>query len=74
MSLSLTHTKATGAVFLLVGLGMALSLHKFLVLDGDVSSGLPLFFCGFGIFVLVVASFACHCAVKGAAPKLYVVS
>ena len=66
--------KATGAVFLLAGLWIALALHKYLELDGDVSSGLPLFFCGLGIFVLVIASAACQCAVKGAAPKLYVVS
>ena len=68
--------QATGAVFLLAGLWIALfkPLHKYLELDSDVSSGLPLFFSGLGLFVLVIASAACQCAVKGAAPKLYVVS
>ena len=66
--------QATGAVFLLAGLWIALKLHKYLELDSDVSSGLPLFFSGLGLFVLVLASAACQCAVKGAAPKLYVVS
>jgi hypothetical protein len=66
--------QATGAVFLIVGLWIALKLHKYLELDSDVSSAIPLFFSGLGLSVLVVASAACQCAVKGAAPKLYIVS
>ena len=73
-SLCLYILQATGAVFLLAGVWIALKLHKYLELDSDVSSGLPLFFSGLGLFVLALASAACQCAVKGAAPKLYVVS
>ena len=70
----LSYSQATGTVFLFAGFWIALKLHKYLELDSDVSSGLPLFFTGLGVFVIVLTSCGCHCAVKGAAPKLYVVS
>ncbi len=71
---SFSSMQATGAVLLIVGLWIALKLHKYLEVDSDVASALPLLFSGLGLFVLVLASAACQCAVNGAAPKLYIVS
>ncbi len=77
----------SGLALIVAGAWVRLKLHRYLLLDGEASGGghhwlgdldlastvLPSALCGLGLAVLAVASVACHCAVRGAAFKLYAV-
>ena len=72
--LELLSSQGSGLVLLSIGVWIAVKLHRYLELDEDISSALPLLFVGLGLFILILATLACGCAVKGNAPKLYIVS
>lgn len=51
-----------------------MKLHKYLELDREISSAIPILISGLGLFILLLSTVACQCSVKGNAPKLYIVS
>lgn len=65
---------ATGLVLLLIGLWISVKLHKYLELDREISSAIPILISGLGLFILLLSTVACQCSVKGNAPKLYIYS
>ncbi len=65
---------ASGLALLAVSAWIALKLHRYLELDTEIASGLPVFFGGLGIAIVLLASLACQCSLKGNAPKIYIVS
>ena len=65
--------QASGVLLLASGFWIWAKLHKYLELDRDLGQALPLFISGLGGFVVLLASVACGCTVRGTAPKIYIV-